>query len=198
MRRAARGRARAARASCISIPAWRGSASMRGSRRGWPRTRRGWPGSTLRYVMTHLACADEPAHPLNAAQRARFAAACARRAAARRAASPIPPASSSGAGFASDLARPGCALYGINPTPGAPNPMRQVVRLEAPVLQVREIPAGRHGGLRRVLDGAAADADRHRCGGLCRWLPSQPLGPRRSAHARTAGRCRWSAGCPWT
>src|SRR3712207_7689933 len=44
-----------------------------------------------------------------------------------------------GPAFASDLARPGCALYGINPTPGRPNPMRQVVRLDAPVLQVREI-----------------------------------------------------------
>ena len=47
-----------------------------------------------------------------------------------------------GPAFASDLARPGCALYGINPTPGRPNPMRQVVRLDAPVLQVREIAPG--------------------------------------------------------
>jgi alanine racemase len=47
-----------------------------------------------------------------------------------------------GAGFVSDLARPGCALYGVNPTPGAANPMRQVMRLDAPVLQTREIPAG--------------------------------------------------------
>lgn len=47
-----------------------------------------------------------------------------------------------GGGFGSDLARPGCALYGINPTPGAPNPLRQVVTLDAPVLQVREIAAG--------------------------------------------------------
>jgi len=91
--------------------------------------------------MTHLACADEPEHPLNAAQAARFRAACARLPQAPRSL-----ANSSGIflgpDFASDLARPGCALYGINPTPGAPNPMRQVVRLEAPVLQVREIPKG--------------------------------------------------------
>ena len=33
---------------------------------------------------------------------------------------------------ASDLARPGAALYGINPTPGRPNPMRPVVRLLRP------------------------------------------------------------------
>ncbi len=98
-------------------------------------------GLDVLYVMTHLACADEPAHPLNAAQAARFAAACAALPPMRRSV-----ANSSGLflgpGFASDLARPGCALYGINPTPGAPNPMRQVMRLDAPVLQVREIPAG--------------------------------------------------------
>ena len=39
----------------------------------------------------------------------------------RRAASPIPPASS-WAPIGSDLARPGAALYGINPTPGAAEP----------------------------------------------------------------------------
>lgn len=98
-------------------------------------------GVDLLYVMSHLACADEPAHPMNALQAQRFAEACAALPAARRSF-----ANSSGLflgeDFASSLARPGCALYGINPTPGRPNPMRQVVRLEAPVLQVREIAAG--------------------------------------------------------
>lgn len=99
-------------------------------------------GLDIRWLMTHLACADESDHPLNAAQAARFAAICAR----------LPPgvprsiANSSGMflgpAFASDLARPGCALYGINPTPGRPNPMRQTVRLDVPMLQVREIAAG--------------------------------------------------------
>jgi alanine racemase len=88
-------------------------------------------GLRLRFVMTHLACADEPEHPLNEAQRARFAEA------ASRIAPGVPRsfANSSGIflgpGFRSDLARPGCALYGINPTPGQPNPMRQVARVEA-------------------------------------------------------------------
>ena len=98
-------------------------------------------GLDLLYIMTHLACADAPDHPLNAEQAARFDRAC----------SVLPKfkrsfANSSGlflgADYASDLARPGCALYGINPTPGLPNPLRQVLRLEAPVLQIREIPAG--------------------------------------------------------
>jgi alanine racemase len=47
-----------------------------------------------------------------------------------------------GPGFASALARPGAALYGINPTPGQPNPMRTVVRLCARVLALRDVPAG--------------------------------------------------------
>jgi alanine racemase len=41
-----------------------------------------------------------------------------------------------------DLLRPGYALYGGNPTPCAPNPMRPVVRLEASVLAVRHIEVG--------------------------------------------------------
>ncbi|WP_206030318.1 alanine racemase [Roseomonas sp. AR75] len=99
-------------------------------------------GLRLLCVMTHLACADEPDHPLNETQRARFADAAARIAPG----TPRSFANSSGIflgeGFRSDLARPGCALYGINPTPGAPNPMRQVMRVEAEILQVRQIAAG--------------------------------------------------------
>lgn len=99
-------------------------------------------GLDLRCVMTHLACADEPGHPLNERQRARFAEA------AERIAPGIPRSLANSSGiflgeaFRSDLARPGCALYGINPTPGAPNPMRPVVTLEGEILQIREIAAG--------------------------------------------------------
>lgn len=98
-------------------------------------------GLDLRLVMSHLACADEPAHPANAAQRASFTA-------SRRLlpAAPASLANSSGIflgpEFHFDLARPGVALYGGNPLPGAANPMRPVVRLEAKVIQVRELPAG--------------------------------------------------------
>jgi alanine racemase len=47
-----------------------------------------------------------------------------------------------GLSFFTDLARPGAALYGLNPTPGAANPMRPVVRLTARILQIRTIEAG--------------------------------------------------------
>lgn len=93
------------------------------------------------FWMTHLSCADEPDHPLNALQAERFAAVSAR----------LPPAPRSfanssglflGPEFRSDLARPGAALYGLNPTPGRPNPMEPVVRLCAPILQLRDIAPG--------------------------------------------------------
>jgi alanine racemase len=98
-------------------------------------------GIALLYVMTHLVSSELREDPLNADQLARFEAACARLPPARRSL-----ANSSGIflgpWFGSDLARPGAALYGINPTPGASNPMRLTVRLRVRVLQVRQIEAG--------------------------------------------------------
>ena len=98
-------------------------------------------GIELRYVMTHLVASEAAADPLNQQQRERFAAACAGLPSAPRSF-----ANSSGiflgSGWGSDLARPGAALYGINPTPGAANPMRLAVRLRARVLAVRDVPAG--------------------------------------------------------
>ncbi len=98
-------------------------------------------GIDVRYMMTHLVSSEVANDPLNAVQRERFAAACARLPGVTRSF-----ANSSGiflgAGWASDLARPGAALYGINPTPGAANPMRAVVRLSARVLALRDVKAG--------------------------------------------------------
>ena len=98
-------------------------------------------GIDLRYVMTHLVASEAAADPLNQRQRERFAAACAGLPSAPRSF-----ANSSGiflgSGWGSDLARPGAALYGINPTPGAANPMRLAVRLRARVLAVRDVPPG--------------------------------------------------------
>jgi alanine racemase len=98
-------------------------------------------GITPLYLMTHLATAEHPANPLNALQRDRFAAA-----AAAMPGVPTSIANSSGlflgAGFASDLARPGAALYGVNPTPNAANPMRPAASLHVQVLQLRDIPIG--------------------------------------------------------
>jgi alanine racemase len=98
-------------------------------------------GVTLRAVLSHLACADEAAHPLNVAQLAAFRAA--------RQLRPTAPASLAassgiflGADYHFDIARPGAALYGVNPTPDAPNPMAQVLRLQGRILQVRDVDRG--------------------------------------------------------
>ena len=40
-----------------------------------------------------------------------------------------------------DLVRAGSALYGINPTPGAANPMLPVIELKARIVQIRELAA---------------------------------------------------------
>ncbi len=98
-------------------------------------------GIDVRYVMTHLVSSETADDPLNEVQRERFAAIGARLPGVARSF-----ANSSGiflgAGWASDLARPGAALYGINPTPGVANPMRGVVRLSARVLALREVRGG--------------------------------------------------------
>jgi alanine racemase len=104
-------------------------------------------GLTVELVMGHLACSDEPGNPANVEQRDRFRrAADALPAPARRA--PRSLAASCGLflgeDFRLDLGRPGYALYGGNPTPGRPNPMRPVVGLQARILQSRRVdpPAG--------------------------------------------------------
>ena len=91
-------------------------------------------------ILSHLACADTPEDPMNAAQLAALKAALT---ALPRA--PVSFCNSSGIflgrDYHFDLGRPGVALYGVNPTPGAPNPMQPVVRLQAKILQIRQIDA---------------------------------------------------------
>jgi alanine racemase len=41
-----------------------------------------------------------------------------------------------------DVVRPGVALFGLNPTPGKPNPMRRVVELKARILVLRRVEIG--------------------------------------------------------
>ncbi len=109
--------------------------AMDDSRRG---ERRRPPDEPFRLV-------GDPGGPAERHQIARFEAA--------RAAFPHLPASfanSSGifldARPIHDLARPGYALYGGNPTPGRPNPMRPVVTLTVAVQQTRWIEAGERCG----------------------------------------------------
>jgi alanine racemase len=45
-----------------------------------------------------------------------------------------------------DLVRAGSALYGVNPTPCAANPMLPVIELKARIVQVRDLEPGTHNG----------------------------------------------------
>jgi len=95
----------------------------------------------LAAIMSHLACADEPDHPKNPEQLARF-----RGALTRLPRAPASLASSSAIfldpAYHFQIVRPGAALFGINPLPGKPNPMRATVALRARILQVRDVDAG--------------------------------------------------------
>ena len=106
-------------------------------------------GIDVRFLMTHLANAELTGDPRNQAQADRLRAAH-----SQWPGVPCSLANSSGISlgqaFTSDLARPGAATYGINPTPGQPNPMRPVMRLAARVLQLRHIAAGESVGYNAI------------------------------------------------
>src|SRR5215470_9664394 len=92
-------------------------------------------------LMSHLACAETPDHPLNDKQVRLF-----REIRIMYRGVPSSLANSSGIFLGGtlycDLVRPGVALYGANPTPGKPNPMRPVAELKGRIIQVRHINKG--------------------------------------------------------
>jgi len=94
-----------------------------------------------RALISHLACADTADHPLNQTQLRKFAA-------LRQQLPGVPAGLAASSGiflgpsYHFDLVRPGAALYGVNPQPGQPNPLRPVVRLAAKILQIRQIDRG--------------------------------------------------------
>lgn len=102
--------------------------------RSWTRLE----GMDIRLVMSHLACADDPAHPQNAAQLGLFKD--------LRRGLPAVPASLAatygtylGPGYHFDLVRPGIGLSGSTPNPGRHNPLTPAVRVRARILSVRRV-----------------------------------------------------------
>ncbi len=96
-------------------------------------------GATL--LMSHLACADEPAHELNRLQFERF----------DRLASSFGGMKKSilnsagiiaGLGNGYDLTRPGISLFGGGAVNDYPNPMKPVVTASARILQIRDARKG--------------------------------------------------------
>jgi alanine racemase len=98
-------------------------------------------GLELVLVMSHLACAPDAGHPMNRRQLERFAEVSAL--------FPDAPRSLANSGgifidpaFHFDLVRPGITLYGGGPRERHDPRLKAVARLEAPVLQVRDVPPG--------------------------------------------------------
>jgi alanine racemase len=100
----------------------------------------------IRLILSHLACASDPEHPMNQQQATLFQN-------LRQHFPQIPASLANSAGifldevldsagiFHYELGRPGCALYGINPFDALPNPMQPVVTLSAPIVQIRTTTA---------------------------------------------------------
>lgn len=146
-------------------------------------------------LMSHLACADEPSHSLNCLQLTRFHTAIEKtKVFFPRIKTSI--ANSSGAFLGEhyhlDMVRIGAALYGINPQPLKPNPLKQVIDLKLPVLQLRTTQAAvcvGYGGEGKaensvrlaVVAGGYAD-------GLHRTLGSIPQGIVDGAYVSAIGR----------
>lgn len=100
-----------------------------------------WAALSLALIMSHLACADDTAHPKNDIQRRLFDELRAR----------LPKALASlansagillGPDYTYDLVRPGIALYGGHPQRRGQNPFRPVVHLKGRILQVRRAAPG--------------------------------------------------------
>jgi len=106
------------------------------------------PFEGLELVLSHLACADDPAEPMNARQRDAFAAASVRYPGVLRSF-----ANSGGvflgADYGFDATRPGICLYGGGPEGRPDARIRPVATLEAEVLQLHAVPAGETVGYSR-------------------------------------------------
>ena len=102
-------------------------------------------GFEITLVMSHLACADTPDHPLNALQRTRC----------EHLARMFPSTPTSFANSAAavtgtlatatqgrDIARLGIGLYGGNPLTNLPSPVSPVATLDAPILSIRHAQKG--------------------------------------------------------
>ena len=98
-------------------------------------------GLELGLVMSHLACGPTPDHPMNRRQLEAF----------RQAAALFPDARKSlansagvflGPDYHFDVVRPGVTLYGGGPRERHDPRIAAVATLEAPILQVRTVPAG--------------------------------------------------------
>ena len=90
------------------------------------------------FVMTHLACADEPSHDQNRVQLEQFNSLRARLPAHKISIANSPGVFLEGQ-FHGDLVRAGVCLYGGRPQRGIDNPMAEVVLAQGRVIQLRQV-----------------------------------------------------------
>lgn len=106
-----------------------------------------WPENLNRIdpvvIMSHFACADELDHPVTIQQFRRFMKVAEKY---LRYGSYLSLSNSSGVfrnkKYHFNMVRPGMALYGLNPTPEAKNPMNSAISLETRILQINDLKAG--------------------------------------------------------
>lgn len=109
-------------------------------------------GCVVKGVYSHLACADDPTHPMTAQQIARFAEACAHvERACTRSGVPMPIRHLANSGGVLhfpetwlDMVRPGIALYGALPDPASRDPigLKPVLSLTSRVVYFKVVRAG--------------------------------------------------------
>jgi len=93
-------------------------------------------------IMSHLACADTPEHPLNRVQAEEFSAQC------RKLSPQLPASLLNSAGLVAlpdemhEFVRPGLALYGAEPVPEEPLGVKPVMQFTGEVMHVRDIAKG--------------------------------------------------------
>lgn len=101
------------------------------------------------FIMSHLVSSEDANSPLNQQQLKKFRA-IARHCWEKDKDLKFSLANSSGIfqgnDFHFDLVRPGAALYSVNPTPDAANPMRPVVELKTRILQIHNVSKGESAG----------------------------------------------------
>lgn len=105
----------------------------------------------VEFVMTHLACADEPGHALNVDQIERFEQ-MRRHLPWKKTSVGNSACALTGVSHAGDLLRPGIGLYGGNPFVAQPNPFEPVVTLEARIVQVHDVDRERTVGYGATYD----------------------------------------------
>lgn len=107
----------------------------------------GMPALTMTGLLSHLACAEDPRHPLNAIQRARFGDALRMVAGAGHRPAEVHLANSAwmlrGEPDPGNTVRPGLLLYGLSPAPALPaEDVQPALRFRTRVVQLKDLPTG--------------------------------------------------------